>query len=134
LTLPSLDAPAKSDTFIMNLKLTTLLALFAASPLTMGGLTILAPEKFKDSAKVRGRNLSEGEIVLMSRATSDTNSSEVCADPVLWQPVTSDSHCKTKVYNGITELWFSEPTKDPPPIDVTINGNECYHVSQNHNQ
>lgn len=70
----------------------------------------------------------------MNRTTSDPGSREVCAGPEhWWQRTNSETQCDKKYYSGITTLQFAEPTKDPRPIDITLDGNVCYHVSLNQN-
>jgi len=100
---------------------TTLFALCSALPLIVAtSILFLVPEQWKDT--------SNGHSMNMTRATSNPGSAGVCAalDGV-WQ-YDYDRLCETK-YQGITTIDFTEPTKDPRPINVTL-GTDLYEVSK----
>jgi len=110
----------------MNLKLTILLALCIVLPSTVActSLQIFVPEQWKDTTTIKGMSSTNGEVVTMSRATTDPVSEGQCACSGVYDPV-----CDTKYY-GVTRIWFAEPTTYPRPITVTM-GTISYDVSQN---
>jgi hypothetical protein len=112
------------------MRLKTLIALCTALPLSgASSIVFLVPEQWKDTAIVKGKNSSNGDIEKMTRATSSPGSAGVCAalDGV-WQD--TNIVCETKyMYNGVTWIDFEEPTKDPRPINVTL-GTDLHEVSK----
>lgn len=116
----------------MTLRLTTLLALCAALQSTLATghawVSFLVPKQWKDTASVRGKNSMDGEMITMTRAENDPQSQEVCANLVDDWGTGDITTCGS--YYGLTAIGFSEPTKNPRPINVTL-GDDIYHVSQN---
>jgi hypothetical protein len=84
------------------------------SPIFVAGFTIkiLAPDLWKETTIVWGKNTSEGVPMEQSRAKNDGESGSICPN---------GSPCETK-YAGITDITFSEPTVDPRPINITMGG------------
>jgi hypothetical protein len=111
----------------MRLNSTTLFALCTSLPFIVA-IQILVPEQWKDTAIVKGKNSSNGDISPMSRATSDPDSGGVC--PAMGRTWDKGPDCEP-IYNGVTSIEFAEPTKDPRPIDLTM-GPDLYQVSQKH--
>jgi len=114
-------------TITMKLNSTTLFALFTSLPFTVA-IQVLVPRQWMDTATIRGKNSSDGEIETMRRATSDPYSMEVC--PAFGRAWDMGPDCEP-IYHGVTSIMFEGPTKDPRPINVTM-GPDLYQVSQTH--
>lgn len=76
-------------------------------------INILASAGWQDIGKVEGKNTSDGNIEDMSRAIDNPNSGALCPNAD-WGP-----NCKTW-YHGMTTIFFSRPTEDPRPINITL--------------
>jgi hypothetical protein len=88
-------------------------------PLTMAvdfRLTVLVPDKWKDTAVVNGKKSSTGVAVVMTRDSVDPESMGQCPCMQMSDGVES---CDSKNY-GVAKTNFSRPTTNPRPITIVL--------------
>ena len=80
-------------------------------------LLLLAPPESMDQAKVMAKKDSDGEPIVMSRATDDHESRPLCATDVFTMSLDCNEENR---YHGFATLNFAHPTDLPRPLTLTM--------------
>jgi hypothetical protein len=84
-------------------------------------LVIHAPVELVDNITILGKQESEGDQVVMTRAKNDPTSMEYCFTLNGDFTYATSEHCHSQpAYADLTQIHFENPTNDPRPLEITL--------------